>query len=112
MIEVKPCPFCGNAPEFKAPWAACLNKKCGIFGVMMRADKWNTRADGWRNADGEKPEDFTEVLIATLDGKLKVGWWDSCLTEWMRAKLHVINDITHWKPLPEPPSVNQNDTKQ
>src|SRR5688572_13961720 len=49
MSELKPCPFCGDAPERvpdnEYPKACCTTHKCALEGLEFGVTEWNQRVE-------------------------------------------------------------------
>jgi len=115
MDELKNCPFCGSIGKLDKIilknrdvfLPACLNEKCIAcsfehhFNYMDEALKaWNTRADGWISVKERLPEEpRIMVLVANASGVSDALF--------LSGKFHIIgevlDDITHWMPLPKAP---------
>jgi hypothetical protein len=56
------------------------------------------------------PKDGTRVLIAHTNVWMAVAWFWPCNMHWTEdtASGMKLNDPTHWMPLPDPPSSDEN----
>lgn len=56
--------------------------------------------------DGFPADGLTVLVFSQSDGMFGIGFWDSeC---WIDQTSETIYGVTHWMPLPEPPTDNQN----
>ncbi len=66
--------------------------------------------DGWISCSERMPED-TKMLLAFSQGKIVAAYWNWVLNPIDYKKYraftylsgHILDDVTHWMPLPEPP---------
>lgn len=115
-IELKPCPFCGQAPVWfhcrasgiPSAILGCINDEC--FGPRTTAEgvgaiaQWNTRAsvpahDGWRPIETAPSDVDLQLCWQWADGR----WGQTIdLARCSRGGwLH--GQATHWRPLHKPP---------
>ena len=59
----------------------------------------------WVSVEDRLPDgDVASVLIHTNKGGVSEGQYYPCIKSWKQFRWSVENaDVTHWKPLPEPP---------
>lgn len=63
-------------------------------------------AQGWRPIE-TAPKDGSPVLLFSTSEGQDVGSWEVTYDaghEWMDAQGYSIYDVTHWQPLPPPPT--------
>lgn len=82
--------------------------------LYVRADLVNGNSpvtpDGWISCSDRMPED-TKMLLAFSQGKIVAAYWNWVINpidyKKYRAFTHlsgyILDDVTHWMPLPEPP---------
>lgn len=129
--ELKPCPFCEGdpAPLDENNHTSCTNVTCGST-AYMHVDAWNNRPamkayarieeleaelGGWLSIESA-PQDGTKVdLWAKFENS---GWrrvadahWNGKLNDWQLGQYNAADYmvrpvITHWMPLPSPPTTN------
>ncbi len=117
MAELKPCPFCSeedievfsNAPQGVTDQARC--RYCGARGPFRMNSKraivaWNRRADGWVSVRERLPGVDEYVLIANaVECWVRdetYAWRDNGFWTTDDALVR-LKDMTHWRPLPDPP---------
>lgn len=125
MNELKNCPYCGGKAAiysctsgddesgYYALWSACCiecgSKTDDSICSDAATEKWNTRADGWVSVGDRLPVAGAKVLILLEvgeniergeyigDGDFKGNWCN-------RRGKNYCYKVTHWMPLPSPPS--------
>lgn len=131
MIELKPCPFCGEtdtlvAINFNEMYGyekgedayhqdprytiVCSRMRggCGATGgykkdAELAIENWNTRPNNWISVEERLP-DTTTVLGCNIEGFVATVLYMSNAKRWViTTNMSVIMDVTHWQPLPEPP---------
>ena len=121
MIDLLPCPFCGGS-DIRVNGSRSSFVQCGGCGAESRAEDddraaiaaWNGRADDWQPI-ATAPRDGTEVLIrCSCTGMWVVSWVVDVSREWMgwcvddgKSDPYPLRgrQPTHWRPLPEGPTV-------
>lgn len=121
-VNLRECPFCGASAAIIADeHHRCFHIQCQGCSVTMRVESdvyaagiWNTRApapreDGWRPIETQPPTEADGLFLAFVpqcilgcalveDGKIV----------WPREGYSEEADgVTHWRPLPAPPSVRE-----
>jgi hypothetical protein len=58
----------------------------------------------WISVKDRLPDDYSDVLVYDYDGmQYDIGWYDfEGYKGWVNTNME--DSITHWMPLPEPPS--------
>jgi len=111
MIELKPCPFCGNKPNINiiSQWVGdvfyreCFYVKCNKCKIESKiltcredaVSDWNTRSPilKWRSA-AEKPEENKEVMIDIGYNCIEIIiYWEENIEYWKQ--------VERWVPLSE-----------
>lgn len=75
MIELKPCPFCGDAAEqskYPPYFIGCMNTSCAGFHSTTALEKWNTRQNERKN------QQLTKALLACKKALEKETWQHKC----------------------------------
>lgn len=123
MDDLKRCPFCGRRGRIKKYSgdryrAVCGNHLCPVESFDYHTAKeaqdwWNKRhdpeRDTWIPVTEKLPEPKTEVMAAFDDGavcSLWQNWQNDTLDPFTYSVddfFGPTHDVTHWKPLPEPP---------
>lgn len=125
MSDLLPCPFCCGADivaarrselslDFNPPLVMSSPecRRCGARLARQYEDAetaiaaWNRRASSWVNVEERLPaEDADPVLVYGPDigvranyFRLPTGWWAGDAPQVDLAA------VTHWMPLPEPPT--------
>ena len=123
MIELKPCPFCGEVGEYLevdedryGGWFVT----CGECGASIgnpdekewAEESWNKRHNGWIKCSDRMPTDVLDmqdfkqikVLVSTKNNLVK-----TCLYRWIRDYNgnytdweFSVHEVIAWQPLPEP----------
>lgn len=144
--ELKPCPFCGEKDDVKLMerddggcFVMCYNCITATTPVIpcaseeLAVEAWNRRADGWRDAKTDPPDDYEAVNVVWVNrdppsyyahekdvphvgtahymDKVRGWYWESPVCYDMLAEYgdsitdRVADgiDIIFWMPLPEPP---------
>jgi hypothetical protein len=122
--ELLPCPFCGSDAEFQNrgvtmegpvidySYCRCVESHCTGSKTYHQIKKWNTRSAGWQPIE-TAPKDGTFILIYESDGRVQVAaWvldgpdmrWCVQLTQLLSPDTYPTSDVTHWMPLPSPPT--------
>lgn len=70
--------------------------------VAKPESRYNVLADGWRD---DLPDDNKDVIIASKTHS-GVGWYDKYSKEWKIRAVYFKGPVTHWQPLPFPPTVS------
>ena len=130
--ELLPCPFCGGSAEVErlGTYRASMIIMCSVCGANVRASIrlsdsiWNDRqlpdqasaGDGWISVEDRLPDDSWASTLPDFSGMHSVAnsagvsmayysrkdnmWFTDCPA----YKVDWIDKITHWQPLPNPPS--------
>ena len=121
MTKPLPCPFCGGEATLDAVPTGimariyCRNDDClgPRTTAQLKEDavaQWNKRPDAWQDII-TAPENHFPVLVYGRCGKIVAfrdvtwTWWPSPATE------QLFCTPTHWRPLPEAPTVTRHDGK-
>lgn len=114
--ELKPCPFCGGEARFvrgdvfNSHSVQCMKCHCFSPSLWTKEEctkEWNTRTTNWRKYPEEKPEVDGEYYVYRGEGN---GLPHEAVYKDERGGFFTIHnwypkeDITHWQPLPEPPT--------
>lgn len=96
-MELLPCPFCGSndISENLHDYMCNKCKSCALKNV------WSTRHSPWISVKDRLPPVGRKVIIFTNSSYLA---WHSENDEFMDFYDNkIINHVTHWMPLPQPP---------
>jgi len=124
--ELLPCPFCGEEAEVErlGTSRASMVVVCSSCGAKVECGAtclsnsiWNTRqlpdqasaGDGWISVEDRLPEIEQDVLIAySKKNRSVVGKRRSSVQKgdyFVTVAWNVgAGDVTHWRPIPNPPS--------
>lgn len=113
MSELLPCPFCGSADIEDR----CTLTNTGLIGPKCRkcgattptADAWNRRRS-WIPVTAATPAKAGRYLVgrqadgAEDEGESGEASWKPRLRLWRFPNCQMGFDVTHWMPLPAPPT--------
>ena len=124
--ELLPCPFCGEEAEVErlGTSRASMVVVCSFCGAKVECGAirlsdsiWNDRqlpdqasaGEGWISVDSDiKPKLHQKVLIWTTDADDNYCCWHATYngekTGYLLTGGYKDKDLTHWQPLPNPPS--------
>lgn len=57
----------------------------------------------WISVDDKLPDDCVEVLVYDTDCGIVIGWYDKEKGDFAADFISLLDAVTHWQPLPEPP---------
>jgi hypothetical protein len=57
----------------------------------------------WINVKDKMPKDYDSVLIYDQRVEMAVGYWNKLFAKWYGTQTLILREVTHWRPLPEPP---------
>ncbi len=62
----------------------------------------------WKSVAVEMPDTDTTVLVhsTTANEPVWLGFWDSEHQCWREVSAEIVENVTHWAHLPEPPHAN------
>jgi len=117
-MKIRPCSKCNSKnvaldQRNEQIWPMCLN--CHILGEPRKTAEeaiaaWNWRYDDWISVKKRLPEENKNVLcyFKKIQSCL-IGWFFD--GKWIGKPHNYFKyidgyELTHWKPLPEPPEVN------
>jgi hypothetical protein len=87
----------------------CICKKENS-NVAAPVSRYNVLADGWRETSKILPDNRDDVIVGNSDNKcVSVGWYNadnSTGGKWIVRTVHFDGEVTHWQPLPLPPTVS------
>jgi hypothetical protein len=119
MIELKPCPFCGEVPEVTKHFREDMWRlihRCKAVGCIVVdwasqewiEECWNQRAESaprWIPVEERLPEDGAACVVWALgdyriaDYSIIPGKWS--IMDWDCTHEEIA--VTHWMPLPDAP---------
>ena len=75
--ELKPCPFCGSAPEaVNVSDVCCPNPRCWLFGMHVNRVEWNRRAPV--PVPASTRERYAEYRRVQADKTRSLGYREHC----------------------------------
>ncbi len=57
----------------------------------------------WISVEDRLPEDYEKYLLLLDNGRITIGWYHEGAMQFVEDGIVIINIVTHWMPLPEPP---------
>ena len=87
-------------------------KARGTLGSMNEgAPKWYAkhfyeegyRKQEWISVEDSLPEDYEKYLLLLDNGRITIGWYHEGAMQFVEDGIVIINIVTHWMPLPQPP---------
>lgn len=90
-----------------------LEERGGLLSILSRLGKALNALDdstpdsegGWQPIE-TAPKDGTEIL-GFADRSQWVAWWSVENSRWEAGSVYFATELTHWQPLPAPPSQGQ-----
>lgn len=130
---LEPCPFCGGEAKQQTPEAPHGGMvQCTSCGAAAFGPKWNRRSappiDGWVSVTDKLPGEQgcdSEEVLCFLSGHcelhdmecrkgagwgIRLGFYDAERFSF-RCGGRPTTEVTHWRPLPAPPSLLSEDTE-
>lgn len=59
--------------------------------------------DRWISVKDRLPDNCVEVLAYDTDCGIVIGWYDKEIGDFAADFISLLDAVTHWQPLPEPP---------
>lgn len=104
--QLKPCAHCGGE-AYRANSAVIRCRSCPVelFDRANAAAAWNRRATPWIPVTERLPADEFLVLVARRDGQVHHAACMHGVWFYNKRPLADQREVTHWQPLPAPPSL-------
>ena len=127
--DLKPCPFCGGKAEYRRTAIDTKGRYCDAVYVMCPdcntrtgrvlydarkhphdeeyaevREAWNKRGEEkseWISVSEKLPRRGRSVLLT--DGKAVFEGGLTPSNKWLRLTAGIVEGVTHWRPMPEPP---------
>lgn len=61
------------------------------------------RPDGWVSVKDRLPDTDRDVLVYTDTRDMFRCWYKPAEKHWVREGIALVEDVTHWRELPDPP---------
>lgn len=121
MIDLKPCPFCGEMPMGEDDRYMCSRLGCVMQEETISAKEWNTRPiedalnariaeleekQRWIPVSEKLPEE-TGLYLVWQDGSFAVGYRVLYYSAGRSYLDFMWSIVTHWMPLPARPEVQE-----
>lgn len=104
------CLGCGHEHNCGVRGCAILREAADALERMNDFDQTQYELDiwkrgGWFRVELLKPEPVRSVLVRMKTGNIGIGFLD-LHKDWLVNRVRT-NDVTHWRPLPDPPKEDE-----
>jgi len=126
MNEINQCPFCGyttpnwiNIPTEQKITKAVFCEQCKAYGPRNTDEAkaiaaWNAAGAGWISVEDRLPDPEAYYLAygqtRSIFNTLRPSGPEMCYFDedgyWLVGNNYYLENVTHWMPLPNPPSEN------
>lgn len=85
-----------------------LNRKRSVldwFWIAEQLYKAGYRKQEWVSVDERLPENYNDCLLFLDNEQIVIGWYHASAKAFVEGGIALINEVTHWMPLPEAPKM-------